>query len=494
VSEKRAVIVESSVGRPATQRPKLTALTSLRFFAALHIFIFHIAALPSAEEMEQFQKQMRETQATASDAEVRAESVIQGMAETDQAADATEAGHKTIEQTDSSELTNPPAQGTQAAAEQPAAVGPELTPNPNRGLYAALPSWLSLLIMRGYCSTGLFFMLSGFVLAYLYVDADGNQTVSNRDFWLARWIRIYPLHFLMLFLVLPGMFFILGMMPTPTLWKIPVSKPAFALLSGVMSLLLIQAWCPEAALTWNFATWALSAVVFFYAVFPWVVMRLKGLSRNALWFWFWMMPILNLIPSIVYLIAVDPKSSDFMFWTELVMRTPLFWLPHFVMAIILARLFQITRFDLKWTEAKGSGLWGDIAGLVILAILVTPDSVFQRLFGLGTKPPNFILRHGLMTPIYSVFLYNMALGRGWIARLLSFPLLERLGEASFGIFNLQGPMMFPAMLLFGRIPSPVIRVLLTAILVIVMALLSLRYIERPIAKRLKNRWNIATAA
>jgi len=306
---------------------------------------------------------------------------------------------------------------------------------------------------------------------------------------------VYPLHFAMLFLVVPAVFFMLDLFPTTSMWGIPVPKPAYAILSGLMSLLLIQAWCPEAALSWNFATWALSAVVFFYAMFPLVVRLLKGQSRQALWIWFWAMPVLNLIPSIVFLSLTSGNSMSNYFWSEVVMRTPLFWLPHFVMAIILARLFKITRHDMRWADHPQTGLpcWGDLAGVLLLVILMTPDSFFQTLFGLGTKPPNFILRHGALAPLYAVFIYNLALNRGWFAKLLSHPWLVKLGEASFGIFILQGPLMFPAMMLFGW-ASPLVRVSLTVVMVVGMALLSLRYFERPVARWLKKKWNIASAA
>lgn len=477
-----SAVPETSAPIPASgstpRKVVLTPLTSLRFFAALHIFVFHIAAMPSAEDMKKIGEQMQASQRATTETEARVEAAIEGAAETDRAAEKTEVGQTSSE--------GPAGMGAEGGGE--AAL--------DRGAYGAMPKPLARLFMRGFCSTSLFFMLSGFVLAYLYIDGDGNQTVSNRDFWLARWVRVYPLHFLMLFFVLPAVLFMLSMFPTTTMWGIPVAKPLYGLLSGLLSVFLVQAWCPEAALSWNFATWALSAVVFFYAMFPLVVRWLKGQSRQALWGWFWTMPVLNLIPSIVFLALSDGNSMTNYFWSEVVMRTPLFWLPHFVMAIILARLFNITRHDMRWADVPQTSLpgWGDLAGVLLLVIFMTPDAFFQQLFGLGTKPPNFILRHGSLAPLYAVFIYNLALNRGWFARLLSHPWLEKLGEASFGIFILQGPMIFPAMLLFSGISSPLVRLLMTVAMVVGMALLSVRYFERPVARWLKKKWKIASAA
>ena len=51
---------------------------------------------------------------------------------------------------------------------------PELSgQTPLFSLFRELPIWLMNILHRGYCSTSLFFLLSGVVLAYLYLDAAG---------------------------------------------------------------------------------------------------------------------------------------------------------------------------------------------------------------------------------------------------------------------------------------------------------------------------------
>ena len=509
-----ASVVSASSPNPQTAGPRptgvsrrLTPLTGLRFFAALHIFIFHIAAMPSLEELQQMMQRMQTATpaAGAVDEEVKAASEsLADVAASERATPADRPG----------EPVSSTGEAAPRAAEttSPEAMAEEMQ---NRGLYAVLPKPLARHFQRGYLSTGLFFMLSGFVLAYLYLDRDGRQTVSNREFWLNRIARLYPLHLTMLLFLIPTTIGFLSFMPSSSLWKIPVSKPVFGVVSGLLSVFLVQAWCPEAALSWNFATWALSAVAFFYLMFPPVVSFLRRQSRTTLWILFWLMPLLNLIPTVIYLASGDTAVPGFGFWSELVMRTPLFWLPHFVMAIILCRLFQITRYDMSWVQPGDRTGWkpglGDLAALVILLISITPDAVFSRWFGLGQKPPNFILRHGFMCPIYAVLLYELAQNRGIVARLLSHPWCETLGEASFGIFIFQGPLIFPSMMLFGLV-SPllkslverfttdpqtvsssleVLRVVFTVLLVIGLALLSVRYFEKPIAKRLKARWKLS---
>jgi hypothetical protein len=107
---------------PAIRRPKLPALTGVRIFAALHIYLFHL-------------KQ-------AHDAGV---------------------------------LTFP--------------------------VIGRLPAPVANLLGRGYISTGFSFQLSGFLLAYAYLDSSGRLKTSAREFWRGRFLRLYPLYALSLLLL-----------------------------------------------------------------------------------------------------------------------------------------------------------------------------------------------------------------------------------------------------------------------------------------------------
>ena len=69
---------------------------------------------------------------------------------------------------------------------------------------SALPPPIASLIGRGYISTGLFFELSGFLLAYAYLDSSGRLRTSDWVFWKGRFVRLYPLYFLSLLLLVPA--------------------------------------------------------------------------------------------------------------------------------------------------------------------------------------------------------------------------------------------------------------------------------------------------
>lgn len=107
------------------------------------------------------------------------------------------------------------------------------------------PEWLRSLVGSGYSAVGVFFVLSGFVLAWNYLDTDGRMETGTRAFLAARVARVYPVYLLT---------FLLSAPPTVLAsvvdngWKVAVMKLAVA---AVAALTLLQAWTPRLALYWN---------------------------------------------------------------------------------------------------------------------------------------------------------------------------------------------------------------------------------------------------
>ncbi len=380
----------------ATQPVQLTALTSIRFFAALHILLFHVYE-----------------------------------------------GHR---------LSN--------------GQGPGWSP-----IFDELPAALLNGIRHGYLSTSLFFLISGFILSYLYILPDGTMSVETRAFWIARARRVYPLHILILGLAAP--FAVIAAIMT-------VEVSLFMVLtSGFLNAALLQAWYPPYALTWNFPTWALSAVVFFYLTFPALTRLLRGQSRRRLACTLAVMPIVSLLPTLVLLAIYPDGGEPQSFWREFVMRNPLFWIPHFFMGMLLSRLFGISRFDFQWQrESRFVLAWGDLAFAAILAISMV-DIPIQSL----------LLRHGLLAPLFLVMIYHLAGNRGLLARLLSPSRVKSLGDASFSIFMLQMPVFILIAGLAYVLPMPsALKVCLIVLATVGIALLSTNYFEKPFSRRLRKRF------
>lgn len=147
-------------------------------------------------------------------------------------------------------------------------------------LVALLPGLRPMLpfAAAGRVGVDLFFVLSGFILAYNY--ADRFRTVRRgaygRFLWL-RLARIYPVHLVTLgalVAVVAGMRAV-GM---------PANPPGMYTAEAVVSnLLLVNAW-PGMSLTWNYPAWSISAEWFAYLLFPFAALLLARVrsARAAL--------------------------------------------------------------------------------------------------------------------------------------------------------------------------------------------------------------------
>ncbi|WP_422932112.1 acyltransferase family protein [Singulisphaera sp. PoT] len=286
------------------------------------------------------------------------------------------------------------------------------------------------LLGRGYVSTGFFFQLSGFLLAYAYLDASGRLKTTPREFWKGRLLRLYPLYAISLLLLIPA----------PALLPFTAKHPsALETLAGMAtSLTLTQAWFPSLALWWNAPAWALSAFAAFYVATPLFAQVTSGLDRRGLVVVLMLLVALSWLPAGLYLL-IDPYGDARSVtsitlggpWLNALRFDPLTWLPQFLSGLVLGRLFTL-RADTGEAPTRPTGRLapslGDAVALAIVGYLSLAPSVSY-----------VALRHGLLAPMLLVVIADLASGRGLLARILARPAFGRLSEASFSLFALQMP-------------------------------------------------------
>ena len=337
----------------------------------------------------------------------------------------------------------------------------------------SFPPWLNNLLAHGYISTSFFFLLSGFILAYLYWAPNGELSTTPRRFWWQRFTRIYPVHLIVLLLGLPLM---LGRM------AFDPGAPSAALVaaSGIATATLTQAWFPPLVPIWSWPTWALSAVVFLYLVMPWLMRVLAKLSRRQSVGLLIAMPVISLLPTLIFLQFFPDGAKDHEAWKIFLGSTPLFWVPHFAAGMLMSRVFGISRFEQAWREKSRPWLSvGDFAlAAVVFICLMEPHNTAWR----------HILRHGALMPLYMLVLYDLALGRGLVARLFSLPGMGFLGQTSFSIFIWQNVFFAVGFIVIMAKPdSTHLSFWSTVIGLLLMAMISTYWIEKPLAKRLRRR-------
>ncbi len=249
---------------------------------------------------------------------------------------------------------------------------------------------------------GLFFVLSGFILAYTYLNEDGQ--VDRRKFWLNRFARIYPVYLLSLLVVLP------------VSWQ-QLAGSGSVKLGLVVG--LVQAWFPRFALFWNGPAWSLSAEAFFYAVFPFILPYLVRLKRPILGI-FGCMAISAVmvascwvaLPEIRGLSAIDDSASIVI---DILRFNPLARLPEFLMGVCFAIRFAKGPLNLSPIVPAALAL-----GLILAGAHLIPRFVFAA----------------VLAPLFGLLIVCLA-SRGQF--LLSLPLMVKGGEISYAVYLLHAP-------------------------------------------------------
>jgi len=318
--------------------------------------------------------------------------------------------------------------------------------------------YLYPMIDNAYVFVGFFFLLSGFVLAYNY--ADRPAPLVKRDFWLARFARLYPVYLLSLAVSFQMLEAEWHVRPHPEFWTGVVLTP-----------LVLQGWSPVLATFWNTVAWTLSSEVVLYAVFPWLV-RLpwpKTPGRLvALLLGVW---ALGLAPHTLYLLLnpdhlpgpANRYSSGF--WLRTLKYTPLAYLCTFLAGITLGKL----QAGLTLTTRQRS--------IVAAASLIALAAFFATAV---TRVPYILMHGGLLVPLFSALVLGLS-GPGPVSSVFAWRPLVLLGQTTyclyllhFNFINLMRTYRVPQRLHVGALDPWI-----TYAAALLLAFVAMRLVERP---------------
>lgn len=338
-------------------------------------------------------------------------------------------------------------------------------------LLARAPAWAERIRAGGYVWVGLFYVLSGFVLAYAHPSPGHFATpAARRTFLVARLARLYPAYLLAFVLYAP--------FALHRWWGGGTAAAARGTVVALACLLLVQAWIPALARIWNPPGWSTSVVASFYVAFPWLHRRLARRSRAALfrvavaaWLFSLSLPLAYLAlapdgPGAV-LLAHEPR------WLEALKFHPLPRAGEFVAGVSLGLLVRTRGLTL-----------GRFGGLLSVAALLAVVAVLA--FG---RVPYVLLHDGALVPLFALAVLGLASdGTSPPARVLGSRAGRALGDAAFALYALQDPLWRWARTLLGDAapPTPAFAAGFCVVAAAIAVTVS-HGLERP-ARRWLRRW------
>lgn len=311
----------------------------------------------------------------------------------------------------------------------------------------------------GYEAVTFFFVLSGFILTYVYaghVD-DGRSSTSAPAFWRARFARIYPAYVVGLALALPHHLF------AGLISKI-ISVPH--LLGGtVLVPFMLQAWVPGQAIAWNAPAWSLSVEFFFYACFPALLFASARMSRTS--FALLAYGLVLATAAIRYAIVSSGAASDPVA-VEFEQYFPLFHLPQFIFGMALGRIFTFANGPASqraYTAMFAAGVFG-------LAIIL----------GARSWLPTWSYTDASLVLLFGLVIFG---GAKMENKTLSSPLFILLGEASYAIYILHAPIgwLWVWLTRSMHLPNAASFAIYSGIL-IASAITTYLYVEKPLRRRI----------
>ena len=330
--------------------------------------------------------------------------------------------------------------------------------------------WLRPLLDNSFIFVGCFFLISGFILTYNY--GDRALTLVKRDFWFARFARLYPTYLFVLLLSLPMLAGEWQARPHTEFWQGLILTP-----------LLLQGWSPSLATFWNTVAWTLSADVLLYFAFPFLIVLW---ARNSRWLdrplrvaavvlLLW---LLGLTPHVLYhFLNPDhlPAEADRYtgaFWMRVLKYTPPVYLCTFLAGVALAKLHALLTLSTRQR-------------LAMSALALTAICLF---FYLAAPHIPYVIVHGaLLLPLFCLLILGLS-GPNLIASAFAMRPLVILGETTFALYLLHFNVfeMIHTYHLVERLHLVALDPWISYVAIIALAYTTVRWIEKPARNLILN--------
>lgn len=320
-------------------------------------------------------------------------------------------------------------------------------------------SWLfDHVFYEGYIGVSFFFMLSGFVLALNYKSKISERQISIKQFLVARIARIYPMHVITLLVAIPLTF-------SP---EFPITGVWFEKL--MLNGFLVQSFIPftEFYFSFNIISWSISDELFFYCMFPLLILLLIKLQVRTR-----VVILFGLLLVNILLFFMLPKELHHTF----LYVNPFVRIIDFIIGIALFEIYS--RLKAKPTTWNFNYLeWGSVLLFILFFSLheFVPESLRYAIF---------------YWPSMCLILLVFAFQKGALSRLLSNRVLIFLGEISFSFYLIHwlGIRYFDIFnKRFFSDEKGIVFVLAVFVFSLAASAISYKWIEQPVGKWIKKKF------
>ncbi len=288
----------------------------------------------------------------------------------------------------------------------------------------------SLLLTRMYLMVDFFFILSGFIMCHVYGELFTNSIKGSdfKKFTIARFARVYPLHFVTLTYTIL-LFFITAKMGIPKNIILEVENNNFSIFTNIFLLhsMNLHNW-----FSWVHASWSISVEWWAYMLFPFLVAPFSRLNTvgkiivSALCFvgylaiMFYLVPMVTISPVLSKILGGEggPKAGD-----SLNVAFQFGYIRCLCGFILGMMMYQ--GYKTNW----GKNLLGNGYAMIVLALC------------------SFACMHFALPDIFAVsffpfILLSGAYGSVGMNKFFAKTALQKLGDWSFSLYLVHQPILY----------------------------------------------------
>jgi peptidoglycan/LPS O-acetylase OafA/YrhL len=313
------------------------------------------------------------------------------------------------------------------------------------------------LVLEFHSGVSIFFVLSGFLITYNYYGKSSFNVSWLKKYYISRIARIYPPYFFVAVLSL-----------------IMLNSP---IIEWLVSLSLLQGLSSNLRFIGVSQSWTLTVELVFYLIAPFLFLLDKRKASLSLQFVLVFL-IGILISSKGYIENIGEFMSGYIYiyiYIYLFVYTFFGRSFDFFVGIFLGKLILSNRKipPLKFIYIGLIGIG------FVLAIISNLQSVSYRF---GIYSPNGLFIYNFVLPIIiGIFFLGLIKEKTYVSKILSFPLVVLLGEASYAFYLIHLPVFADLIPKFWRVNLFVFFGILN-----IVAIGLFLFIERPMNKAIKS--------